>query len=134
MRCLLREKDLRDRSREKIRERKNNNYRERCDGTFKSHGCLEMFLQGALSFPSDSQMRQKKSKAAPPRPLSRSRSLSYPGINQRPQSRSRRHARKARGRIDRKPSLCDRPGLVLLLDFAAFTHTYAHQRQPRFQI
>lgn len=61
-------------------------------------------------------------------------SLAHPGINQRPQSRSRRHARKARGRIDREPPLCDRPGLVLLLDFAAFTHTYAHQRQPRFQI
>lgn len=49
--------------------------RECCDDTFKSHGCVEMFLQETLSFPSDSQMRQKKSKAAPPRPLMLSLSL-----------------------------------------------------------
>lgn len=91
------------------------------------------FYKGLCPFHLIVKWGRRKAKQPLPDHL-RSLSLSYPGINQRPQSRSRRHAQKAQGRIDREAPLCDRPGLVLLLVFAALAHTYAHQRQPRFQI
>lgn len=107
--------------------------RECCDDTFKSHTAWKCFYKRLCPFHLIVKWGRRKAKQPLP-DHSCSLSLSYPGINQRPQSRSRRHALKAQGGIDREPPLCGRPGRVLLLDFAALTHTYALQRQPRFQI